>query len=168
MIWNWYSILLIQKMLDWLSKTWFFTKLDIIHTFNWICIHEDDEKYTVFWTWWELFKQLVMSFDLKNESSMFQHYINNKLHDFLDIFITVYINDILIYSFMLSEHQKHVQMILEQLWETDLQCDIKKYKFHTIEMTYFKLIVFQEELKMNSTKIKTITNWKSSWNIHDI
>ena len=49
-------------------------------------------------------------------------------------------------------------MILEQLQEISLQCDIKKYKFHTIKMMYLKLIVFQEELKMNSIKVEIITN----------
>ena len=57
----------------------------------------------------------MISFDLKNESSTFQHYINNILHDFLDIFIIMYIDDILIYSNFLSEHQKHIQMILKHL-----------------------------------------------------
>ena len=47
-------------------------------------------------------------------------------------------------------------MILEQLQETDLQCDIKKYKFHMTEMMYLELIVFQEKLKMNSVKIEAI------------
>ena len=50
----------------------------------------------------------MMSFNLKNESSTFQHYINDKFHDFLNIFMIAYIDDILIYLFMLSEHQKHV------------------------------------------------------------
>ena len=61
-----------------------------------------------------------MSFNLKNESNMFQHYINDKLHDFFNIFVTAYIDDILIYSFTLSEYQKHVQMIFEQLQEVSL------------------------------------------------
>src|SRR6266536_1355307 len=100
----------------------------------------------------------MISFDLKNESSTFQHYINNKLHDFLNIFVTVYIDDILIYSFTLFEHQKHVQMILEQLQEASLQCDIKKCKFHAIEITYLDLIVFYNDIKMNSMKIETIVN----------
>ena len=113
MIWNQYLIFLIQKILDWLSKTWYFMKLDIIAVFNWIHIWEDDEKYTVFWTWWDLFEQFVMSFSLKNELSIFQHYINDKLHDFLNIFMTAYIDDILIYLFTLSEHWRHVQMILK-------------------------------------------------------
>ena len=155
---NQYSIFLIQKTLDQLSKTQFFTKLDIIHAFNQICIHEDDEKYTAFQTWWELFKQFVMSFNLKNKSNTFQHYINDKFHDFFDIFVTAYIDDILIYSFTLFEHWRHVQMILEWLWETDLQCDIKKCKFHVIKVTYFRLIVSWKELKMNSIKIEIIVN----------
>ncbi len=109
-----------------------------------------------------------MLFSLKNEPSIFQHYINDKFHDFLDIFMTAYINDILIYSFTLSEHQRHVQMILKQLWEADLQCDIKKYKFHTTEITYLDLIVSHNDIKMNSMKIKAIIDWESSWNIHDV
>ena len=97
-----------------------------------------------------------MLFNLKNDFSMFQHYINNKFHDFLDIFMTVYIDDILIYSFTLSEYQKHVQMILEQLQEVSLQCNIKKCKFHVTEITYLDLIIFCDNIKMNSVKIKTI------------
>src|SRR5436190_4305919 len=99
-----------------------------------------------------------MLFDLKNESSMFQHYINNKLHDFLNIFMTAYIDDILIYLFTLSEHQKHVQMILKQLQEADLQCDIKKCKFHATEVTYLDLIVSHNDIKMNSVKIEAIVD----------
>src|SRR5436190_12910388 len=98
----------------------------------------------------------MMFFDLKNEFSIFQHYINDKLHNFLDIFMIVYIDDILIYSSTLFKHQKHVQMILKQLQEADLQCDIKKCKFHAIKITYLSLIVFHNDIKMNSVKIKTI------------
>ena len=50
----------------------------------------------------------MMFFDLKNEFNMFQHYINNILHEFFDVFITAYIDDILIYLNFLSEYQKHV------------------------------------------------------------
>src|SRR6266487_1015625 len=98
----------------------------------------------------------MILFSLKNELSIFQHYINDKLHDFLNIFVTAYIDDILIYSFMLSEHQRHVQMILKQLQEAGLQCDIKKCKFHATEITYLDLIVSHNDIKMNSVKIKAI------------
>ena len=97
-----------------------------------------------------------MFFDLKNEFSIFQHYINDKLHDFLDVFVTAYIDDILIYLSMLFKHQKHVQMILKQLQEISLQCDIKKCKFHATEIMYLDLIVFCDDIKMNSVKIEAI------------
>ena len=110
----------------------------------------------------------MMFFNLKNELSMFQHYINNTLHEFLDVFVTAYIDDILIYSNFLSEHWRHIQLILEQLWEADLQCNIQKCKFHANEIMYLDLIVFQEEIKMNSTKVKAILSWKNLQNMHDI
>ena len=110
----------------------------------------------------------MMLFDLKNEFSIFQHYINNKLHDFLDIFMIVYIDDILIYSSTLFKHQKHVWIILEQLWKIDLQCNIKKYKFHAIEIMYLNLIIFHDDIKMNFVKIETIVNWKNSQNICNV
>jgi len=57
-----------------------------------------------FCIWWGLFKYLVMPFDVKNGFSVFQQYINNILYKFLDVFITAYINNILIYLFLLSKH----------------------------------------------------------------
>ena len=93
---------------------------------------------------------------MKNESSIFQYYINNILYDFLDVFIIIYIDNILIYSNFLSEHQKHVQMILKYLRETDLQYNIKKYKFHVIKIIYLNLIISYNDIKMNSVKMKAI------------
>ena len=104
---------------------------------------------------------------MKNNFSTFQYYINNKLHNFLNVFIIVYIDNILIYLFTLSKHWRHVQMIFEQLQEIDLQCDIKKCKFYMTEMMYFRLIVFQKKFKMNLIKIKIIINWENSQNIHN-
>ena len=57
---------------------------------------------------------------------------------------------------MLFEHQKHVQMILKQLQEAGLQCDIKKCKFHVMKVMYLDLIVSHNNIKMNSVKIKAI------------
>src|SRR6266513_2581381 len=95
-----------------------------------------------------------MSFSIKNESEIFQHYINNSLHKFLDVFVIMYIDDILIYLFTLSEYQKHVCMILEHLKKADLQCDIKKCKFYMTEVIYLSLIISHDDIKINSVKMK--------------
>src|SRR5205814_7379266 len=99
-----------------------------------------------------------MLFDIKNESEIFQHYINDLLHEFLDVFVIMYIDDILIYLFMLSEHQKHVCMILECLKKADLQCNIKKCKFYVTEIIYLSLIISHDDIKMNPVKMKAITD----------
>src|SRR5437667_3660662 len=99
-----------------------------------------------------------MLFDIKNEPGIFQHYINNLLCEFLDVFVTTYIDDILIYSSMLSEHQKHVHMILKHLKKAGLQCNIKKCKFYMTEVIYLDLIISCDDIKMNSVKMKAITD----------
>ena len=70
--------------------------------------------------YYELFKYLVMSFDLCEASSSFQSYINDILQNCLNIFATVYIDDILIYSKSVKEHQSHVQTVLTKLQKARL------------------------------------------------
>ena len=82
-----------------------------------------------------------MLFSLINTQSLSQHFINNTLHPYLDIFCTIYINNILIYSNNLTKYQKHINFILEALYRASLQLDINKYKFHKIEVIYFGLII---------------------------
>src|SRR5438045_4901782 len=109
-----------------------------------------------------------MLFDVKNESGIFQHYINDLLCKFLDVFVIMYIDDILIYLSTLSEHQKHVHMILECLKKASLQCDIKKCKFYMTEVIYLSLIISCDDIKMNSVKVEAITGWENPNNVHDV
>ena len=103
-----------------------------------------------------------MSFGVTNRSSTFQQYVNDTLRDFLDMFVTAYIDDILIYLFKMSEHQKHVRMILEQLRDADLQCNISKCKFHALKVTYLDLIISRDGIKMNPVKVEAVVNWEDS------
>ena len=112
---NWYSLSLISEMLNRLSRAKIFIKLNIISAFNWLWIKEEDEAFIVFCTWFELFKYLIMLFNLCNESVSFQKYINNILWKHLDKFYTVYLNDILIYFNDKLKHKIHVKLMLQKL-----------------------------------------------------
>jgi hypothetical protein len=103
-----------------MTKTKFFTKLDIIAAFNRIRIANGDEYKTVFRIRYGLFKYLVMSFDLIDASSTFQHYINDSLREYLNIFYTAYLDDVLIYSDSLKDHRKHVKLVLQALRKAGL------------------------------------------------
>ncbi len=127
---NQYSLSLISEMLNHLSRAKIFIKLNIISAFNRLWIKEEDEAFIIFHTWFELFKYLVMLFDLCNESVSFQKYINNTLCKHLNKFCTTYLNDILIYFDNELKHEIHVKLILRKLREANLQMNIIKCKFH--------------------------------------
>ena len=165
---NWYSLFLISEMLNCLSWAKIFIKLNIISAFNWLWIKEEDEVFIVFRTQFELFKYLVMLFNLCNESVLFQEYINNTLCKHLNKFYTAYLNDILIYFDNKLEHKIHVKLILQKLREADLQMNIIKCKFHVTQVSYLELIIIIEEIKMNSFKINIIVNWLILINVKDV
>ena len=112
---NQYSLSLISETLNHLSRAKIFIKLNIISAFNQLWIKEEDEALIIFCTRFELFKYLVMFFDLCNESVLFQKYINNTLHEHLNKFYTAYLNDILIYFNNELKHEIHVKLILRKL-----------------------------------------------------
>ncbi len=155
---NWYSLSLISEMLNHLSQAKIFIKLNIISAFNWLWIKEENEALIIFCTQFELFKYLVMLFNLCNEFVSFQKYINNILCEHLNKFYTAYLNDILIYFNNELKHKIHVKLILRKLQEADLQMNIIKCKFHITQVSYLELIIIIEEIKMNSFKINIIVN----------
>jgi len=97
-------------------------------------------------------------FELTNELSSFQNFINDTLHDFLNVFCIAYMNDILIYSNSKKKHTQHVHQILKRLRVVELQIDIEKCEFSVIEIKYLNLIIITHEIKINSEKINVIMN----------
>ena len=95
---NKYSLPLIQENLNRLAKIKYFTKLNIVAAFNKIRMVEKKEWKTAFRTRYGLFEFLVMNFGLCGTPSFFQNYINDILHEHLNIFCSAYIDDIFIYS----------------------------------------------------------------------
>ena len=109
---NQYSLFLISETLNHLSRAKIFIKLNIISAFNWLWIKEEDEVFIIFHTQFELFKYLVMLFNLCNKSVSFQKYINNTFCKHLNKFCIAYLNDILIYFNNELEHEIYVKLIL--------------------------------------------------------
>ena len=102
-----------------------------------------------------------MPFGLCNASSTFQVFINDILREYLDVFYSIYLNDILIYSDTRKKHIKHVRKILKKLQQVDLYLNINKCEFYTKQVKYLELIIIIKDLKMNFKKIKTVKNWKT-------
>ncbi len=165
---NWYSLFLISEMLNCLSWAKIFIKLNIISALNRLQIKEENKTFIIFHTQFELFKYLVMLFNLCNEFVLFQKYINNTFREHLNKFCTAYLNDILIYFDNKLEHEIHVKLILRKLQEADLQMNIIKCKFHVTQVLYLELIIIIEEIKINFFKINIIVNWLILINVKDV
>lgn len=165
---NRYFLPLIVETLNRLCRAKIFIKLDIIAAFNRLRIREDDEALTAFKTRFGLYEYLIMSFELCNDSASFQHYINDTLQEYVNMFCTAYLNDILIYSDNEAEHEFHVKTILAKLREADLQINIIKCAFSVTEVSYLKLIITTKEVKMNSAKVEIIISWPISEDVKDV
>ncbi len=160
-----YLILLINEVLAWIQDSKYLTRLNIIIMFNKLHMSSESEDLTTFVTFFDVYKYRVMLFKLINESAFFQHYINDVLFKYLHKFCQTYLNDILIYSKILKKHRTYVKEVLNKLREVDLQINIDKCKFKIQKISFFKLLIFINDLRMNSQKADVIRSWKVSWSL---
>ncbi len=145
-----YLILLINEVLAWIQDSKYLTRLNIIIMFNKLHMSSESEDLTTFVTFFDVYKYRVILFKLINESAFFQHYINDVLFKYLHKFCQTYLNDILIYSKILKKHRTYVKEVLNKLREVDLQINIDKCKFKIQKISFFKLLIFINDLRINS------------------
>ncbi len=117
---NRYSLSLIDEMIDKIVDCKHLTRLNIIFAFNKLRMHFDSKNYTIFIIALEAYKSKILLFELINDSTSFQQYMNDVLWNFLNDFCQAYLDDILIYSKIQKKHRQHVKMILDRLWDIDL------------------------------------------------
>ncbi len=165
---NKYFLSLINKIIDKIVNCKHLTRLNIISAFNKLQMHLNSENYIIFITALKAYKYKMLSFELINELIFFQQYMNDILWDFLNDFCQVYLNDILIYSKTRKKHKNHVKLVLSWLREAKLQMNIWKCKFNVEETVFLKVIVSEQDLCMNSSKMIIIVNWTTSINLKEI
>jgi len=98
-----------------------------------------------------------MSFNLINASVTFQIFVNNVLRRYLNQFIIVYLNDILVYSKTKKKHVQHVKKVLQTLKKVNLRIKSEKSEFHVQSVQFLKFIITSQSLRMNSRKIEAVT-----------
>ena len=151
--WNHYFLFLINETFTCIQNSKYLTQLNIIVIFNKLHMHSRSEDLTIFIIFFDFYKYHVIFFELINDLTFYQHYINDVLFDYLHEFCQIYLDDIIIYSKILKKHKQHVWLILHKLRKTDLQININKCKFHVQKIFFLKLLLFIEKLKMNLRKV---------------
>ena len=165
---NSYLLPLISELQDRFQGAQWFTKFDILGAFNQIHIKEGDEWKTAFWTRSELYEYLVMPFRLINASATFQAFINNILWEYLNQFMVIYLNDILIYFKTKKQHVQHVCKVLQALQNAELWVKSEKSLFHFKKVHFLGFIVTSEGLWMNPEKIRSVIEWPVLKNVKEV
>ena len=105
-----------------------------------------------------LFKPTVMQFKFTNTPVIFQRRINYILKEYLDDFIMVYLNNIIIYLNSKKEYEEHIKQVLGKLYKENMLVVIKKYKFHTKKTNFVGFIIELKQISIDLKKIKAIIN----------
>jgi hypothetical protein len=148
-----------DMLFDQLATAKVYTKIDLRWAYHRIRIAEGEEWKTAFRTRYGLFEYLVMPFGLTNCPATFQRHVNEVLRAFVDRFVIVYLDDILIYSNNIEEHTQHVRQVFEVLRKNELYAKVEKCEFHTTSVEYLGFKISPKGIEMDPKKVETITTW---------
>ncbi|XP_043813663.1 uncharacterized protein LOC110612552 [Manihot esculenta] len=146
---NKYPIPLIADLFDQLGPTKFFTKLDLRSGYHQVRIKEGDEPKTTCVTRYGAFEFLVMPFGLTNALATFCTLMNQVFHEYLDKFVVVYLDNIVVYSSSLKEHREHLSLVFEKLRENNLFVKKEKCAFAQTRIKFLGHVVEQGKISMD-------------------
>nr|CAD1820304.1 unnamed protein product [Ananas comosus var. bracteatus] len=151
-IMNRYPLPQIDDLLDQLKHARYFTKLDLKSSYHQVRIREDDTWKIAFKTRQGLFEWLIMLFGLCNAQATFMRLMNDVIRPFLDDFVIVYLDNILIYSRSWEEHLAHVKKVFMLLEEHQLRLNPKKCECGKQSLVYLGFVVAAASFKSTSTR----------------
>jgi transposase InsO family protein len=149
----------IQESLDRLSNARIYSKLDATWGFWQNPLHEKDIPKTAFNTRYGAYEFLVTPFGLKNSPSAFQRMMDEILKEYLDEFVIVYIDDLLIYSSTMKEHMEHLEMVAKRLNDYAIQINMKKSSFGRKSVVYCGYLIQEGNIRIDPEKIKAVADW---------
>jgi hypothetical protein len=138
---NKYPLPRIDDMFDQLNRACVFSKIDLRSGYHQLKIRASDIPKTTFITPYGLYEYTIMSFGLSNAHAYFMYLVNKIFMKYLDKFVVVFIDDILIFSKNEEEHDKHLHMVLQKLRENQLYAKLNKCEFWLIEVSFLGHII---------------------------
>jgi hypothetical protein len=157
---NQYPLPRINDLFDRLSGAKVFSRIDLRSGYYQIRIAEGEEKKTACRTRYGSYELLVMPFGLTNALATFGTLMNDIFREWLDDFVVVYIDVILIYDSSLEEHVEHLRKVFQRLREKKLYANLEKCEFGVTEVDFLGHRITQKGLKMDDHKVKVILDWE--------
>ncbi|GJV52909.1 putative reverse transcriptase domain-containing protein [Tanacetum coccineum] len=139
----------------------FFSKIDLRFGYHQLRVHEDDIPKTVFRTRYRHFEFTIMPFGLTNAPAIFMDLMNRVCRPYLDKFVIVFIDDILIYSKTQEEHVEHLRLVLELLKKEKLYAKFSECEFWLREVLFLGHVINGNGIHVDPSKIEAVKNWKA-------
>ena len=150
---------LVVELLDKLKNAKYFSKMDLLSGFHQVRMAEEDKQKTAFTCPFGTFAFQVMPLGLKNASKTFQRMVEYVLREQIGKSVIVFIDDILVFSDTLEEHEQHIRMVLRRLKEEKLYLKPKKCEFFRREVSFLGHVVSFNEVKMDPRKVQVVKDW---------
>ena len=145
-----------------------FLKIDLMSGYHQLKIRSEDVPKTAFKTRYGHCEFLVMPFGLTNALAVFMDLMNRIFQPYLDQFVIVFIDDILIYSGSKEDHEEHMRVVLQILRENQLYAKFSKCQFLLDSVAFFGHVISAEGVYVDPQNIEAIVNWKPPTNVTEI
>ncbi|GKA11923.1 putative reverse transcriptase domain-containing protein [Tanacetum coccineum] len=158
---NRYPLPRIDDLFDQLQGSSVYSKIDLRSGYHQLRVREEDIPKTAFRTRYGHYEFQVMPFGLTNAPAVFMDLMNRVCKPYLDKFVIVFIDDILIYSKNKQEHKEHLKLILELLKKEELYAKFSKCEFWIPKVQFLGHVIDCEGIHMDPAKIESIKDWTS-------
>jgi hypothetical protein len=165
---NKYPLPRIEDLFDQMRGARVFLKIDLRSGYHQMRIRPSDIPKTTFLTRYGLYEFTVMSFGLTNAPAYFMNLMNKVFMEYLDKFVVVFIDDILIYSKSYSDHEEHLRLVLQKLRDNQLYAKYSKWEFWIGEVPFLGHIISNGGISVDPAKVKEIMEWSVSTTVKEI
>jgi hypothetical protein len=162
---NQYPLPRIDDLFNQMKGVIVFSKIDLRSGYHQLQIKEDDIPKTAFKTRFGHCEFTILPFGLTNAPAVFMSFMNGVFHEYLDKFIQVFIDDILIYSRTTEEHDEHLCLVLQCLRENKLYGKLSKCSFYQSRIHYLRHVISGEGIVVDPAKVKAIMEWHVSTDV---
>ncbi|WJZ84253.1 hypothetical protein VitviT2T_003866 [Vitis vinifera] len=157
---NKYPLPRIDDLFDQLQGACVFSKIDLQSGYHKLRVRSEDVPKTTFQTRYGHYEFLVMPFSLTNVPAAFMDLMNRVFKPYLDQFVVVFIDDILVYSKIWEEHERHLSIVLQTLRDKQLYAKLKKCEFWLDKVSFLGHVVTKDGISVDPGKVDVVSNWR--------
>jgi transposase InsO family protein len=165
---NKYPLPRIDDLFDQLSEASVFSKLDLRSGYHQLKVKKEDISKTAFRTRYGHYEFKVMPFGVTNAPAVFMDLMNRIFSSYLDKFVVVFVDDILVYSKNEKEHEEHLRIVLQTLRQHQLYANLKKCEFWMNSVTFLGHVISGKGISVDPRKIEAVKEWPVPKNVKEI